>query len=123
MGHLILPSTYLLRCFQACLNSIYAAVKHVGSKVFFMGNMHGYYVSKVSANMALDRLTEGVNSTVLRWKEETEAVMALPTQRLRRSKAHKDSPGFTFLEDNVGLVMLQCSAVPCTEHCALWCVL
>ena len=60
--------------------------------------------SKVTANRALDRLTEGRNSTVLKWKREVEEVMALPTQRLRRSAAYQGKSGYSWLVDNVGLV-------------------
>ena len=67
---------------------------------------HTLCFSKLSANRALDRLTEGRNKTILQWKAETEEVMALPSQRLRRTQAYQGKPGFTWLADNVGLVRI-----------------
>ena len=60
--------------------------------------------SKQSSLLCIDRLTCGRNTTVLKWIEEWEDILELPSQRLRRTAAHTVFPGFHFALDNVGLV-------------------
>ena len=41
---IILTKFLHLRNFLPTLNAIYAAIKHVNTKYFFFGNIHGYLV-------------------------------------------------------------------------------
>ena len=108
------------RCFMAILNSIYATVKHIDTRVYNFGNFHGLFVrfafddliletnffhfSKKSSIQVIDRITGVKNPTILRWKAEMEELRRLGCPRLMRTRASQGVTGFTVGVDNVGAV-------------------